>query len=963
MKKITLALLCILSIKLSAQEYFQQEANYTINVALDDQAHTLKGYEYIQYTNNSPNDLDFLWFHIWPNAYKENTTALFQQDLEDGSKKGYYATEQEKGFINGLDFKVNGERVRWNYHPEHIDICKLILNKPLKAGGSIQISTPFFVKIPDAKFSRLGHVDQSYMITQWYPKPAVYDIDGWHPMPYLNQGEFYSEFGSFDVSITLPSNYTVGATGDLQNPEEIARLNKLAAITDTITNFSDDMSFPFSDLSTKTLRYIQSNVHDFGWFADKRFHVLKGEVELPHSKEKVALWTMFTNNEADLWKNSIEYMHDAVYYYSLWNGDYPYKHCSAVDGTISAGGGMEYPNVTVIGEMGNAISLDAVITHEVGHNWFYGMLGSNERDHPWMDEGLNSHNEMRYMRIKYPDFNMVTGDLPKFIKKTLDLEDYTNKNIYGEMMYFMNVWTGKDQPIELHSCKYTGMNYGGIVYSKTAIVFDYLMAYLGEDVYDECMRTYFKKWQYKHPQPKDLRVVFEQVTEKDLSWFFDDMIKTTKHLDYSISSIKKETKDLLITLKNTGEIKGPVIISGIKDGKSMTPLWIEGFEGEKTVRYFNGEYDNIRIDYNGDMPETNRNNNSMRTKGILRKAEPLRPQILGSFYHPEKTQFFFLPMYKWNAYDNSSFGIMLYNRFLPKEGFSYKLTPMYSTAAKNHVSGSTNLGYEKHNQSALISRYKLGIRADQYLYTSTEQYRRFSTSLELDLKKENLRSKKQSFISVSFIHLDKGNETVQFAKANYTYFNKRTISPYSMHLKTELGKKFTKANLIINYNHHINRKKSLQLRAYTGFVQAENEDYNLKMSAWNGLNDYMFSSKALGRNETDGIYTQQLFMAEGGLKHHSNISSDKWLSTLSAEYNLTNRIRLYAEGGTNGTDIAYGAGLRIPLLWSPFTGKNIINIYLPIYTENGMVDMKIYKDFFRFEINFDLQFSDMLSFD
>ena len=963
MKKITLALLCILSINLSAQEYFQQEANYTINVALDDQAHTLKGYEYIQYTNNSPNDLDFLWFHIWPNAYKENTTALFQQDLEDGSKKGYYATEQEKGFINGLDFKVNGERVRWDYHPEHIDICKLILNKPLKAGGSIQISTPFFVKIPDAKFSRLGHVDQSYMITQWYPKPAVYDIDGWHPMPYLNQGEFYSEFGSFDVSITLPSNYTVGATGDLQNPEEIARLNKLAAITDTITNFSDDMSFPFSDLSTKTLRYIQSNVHDFGWFADKRFHVLKGEVELPHSKEKVALWTMFTNNEADLWKNSIEYMHDAVYYYSLWNGDYPYKHCSAVDGTISAGGGMEYPNVTVIGEMGNAISLDAVITHEVGHNWFYGMLGSNERDHPWMDEGLNSHNEMRYMRIKYPDFNMVTGDLPKFIKKTLDLEDYTNKNIYGEMMYFMNVWTGKDQPIELHSCKYTGMNYGGIVYSKTAIVFDYLMAYLGEDVYDECMRTYFKKWQYKHPQPKDLRVVFEQVTEKDLSWFFDDMIKTTKHLDYSISSIKKETKDLLITLKNTGEIKGPVIISGIKDGKSMTPLWIEGFEGEKTVRYFNGEYDNIRIDYNGDMPETNRNNNSMRTKGILRKAEPLRPQILGSFYHPEKTQFFFLPMYKWNAYDNSSFGIMLYNRFLPKEGFSYKLTPMYSTAAKNHVSGSTNLGYEKHNQSALISRYKLGIRADQYLYTSTEQYRRFSTSLELDLKKENLRSKKQSFISVSFIHLDKGNETVQFAKANYTYFNKRTISPYSMHLKTELGKEFTKANLIINYNHHINRKKSLQLRAYTGLVQAENEDYNLQMSAWNGLNDYMFSSKALGRNETDGIYTQQLFMAEGGLKHHSNISSDKWLSTLSAEYNLTNRIRLYAEGGTNGTDIAYGAGLRIPLLWSPFTGKNIINIYLPIYTENGMVDMKIYKDFFRFEINFDLQFSDMLSFD
>ncbi|MEC7863954.1 MAG: M1 family metallopeptidase, partial [Bacteroidota bacterium] len=470
MKKITLVLLALLNLNLPAQEYFQQEVNYIIDVTLDDKNHTLDGTVHIDYFNNSPNDLDFLWFHIWPNAYKDNSTALFKQNLELGEKNGYYSTEQERGFINGLDFKVNGKRVKWDYHPEHIDICKIFLNKPLRAGQSIRISTPFFVKIPDAKFSRLGHVDQSYMITQWYPKPAVFDKNGWHEMPYLNLGEFYSEFGSFDVSITLPSNYTVGATGDLQNPEEIARLNKLAKITDTISKFGKDMSFPVSDLTTKTLRYIQKNVHDFGWFADKRYHVLKGEVEVPYTKEKVTLWTMFTNNEADLWENSIEYMHDAVYYYSLWNGDYPYKHCTAVDGTIAAGGGMEYPNVTIIGESGNAKALEEVIMHEVGHNWFYGMLGSNERDHPWMDEGINSHHELRYMRKKYPEYNMLLDGLPKKVKKILDLEDYSNKQIAGEIMYLMHAWTGKDQPIELHSADYLPLNYWGIVYSKTAIV-------------------------------------------------------------------------------------------------------------------------------------------------------------------------------------------------------------------------------------------------------------------------------------------------------------------------------------------------------------------------------------------------------------------------------------------------------------------------------------------------------------
>ena len=197
--------------------------------------------------------------------------------------------------------------------------------------------------------------------------------------------------------------------------------------------------------------------------------------------------------------------------------------------------------------------------------------------------------------------------------------------------------------------------------------------------------------------------------------------------------------------------------------------------------------------------------------------------------------------------------------------------------------------------------------------------------------------------------MKKYNWLLQFVKANYTFSNERTISPYSLYLRTEFGKEFTKANVIINYNHHINRKKRLQLRAYTGFVKTKNEVYNLQMSAWNGLNDYMFSNKALGRNATNGLYTQQLFMDEGALKHHSNISSDKWLSTLNAEFNLTNRIRLYAEGGTNGTDVAYGAGLRIPLL------QNVINIYLPVYTENGMVEIENYQDIFRFDINFDFK--------
>ncbi|MES2396213.1 MAG: M1 family peptidase, partial [Bacteroidota bacterium] len=303
-----------------AQPYFQQEVHYTINVKLDDVKNEIAGDESIEYINNSPNQLSFIYMHLWPNAYKDHTTSLAKEFLKNQEKEFYFSKEKERGYIDQLDFKIDGQPAKYELLKDSIDICKLFLNQPLKSGEKITITTPFHVKIPSGEFSRLGHIGQSYQITQWYPKPAVYDRNGWNYMPYLNQGEFYSEFGTFDVSITLPKNYVLGATGDMIDGEkELEWLNQKVKETEAITSFdSKDLAFPASDNETKTLRFKQSNVHDFAWFCDKRYHVLKGEIETPHTKRKVTTWTMFTNAEGNLWKKSIQYMNDAIYYYSLW---------------------------------------------------------------------------------------------------------------------------------------------------------------------------------------------------------------------------------------------------------------------------------------------------------------------------------------------------------------------------------------------------------------------------------------------------------------------------------------------------------------------------------------------------------------------------------------------------------------------------------------------------------------------
>ena len=223
------SLLAIFNFSLIAQQknYFQQTVNYEINVTLNDIEHVVSGTINIEYTNNSPDELDFIYFHLWPNAYQNNETAFARQKREDGNTRFYFSDKKDRGEIRDLDFSVDGKMTTWEYDQKNIDIAIVRLPKPIKSGETILIKTPFTVQIPES-FSRLGHVEQSYQMTQWYPKPAVYDAEGCHPMPYLDQGEFYSEFGDFDVTITLPSNYVVGATGELQTESEIAFLNQKA---------------------------------------------------------------------------------------------------------------------------------------------------------------------------------------------------------------------------------------------------------------------------------------------------------------------------------------------------------------------------------------------------------------------------------------------------------------------------------------------------------------------------------------------------------------------------------------------------------------------------------------------------------------------------------------------------------------------------------------------------------------
>ncbi|WP_231490430.1 M1 family metallopeptidase [Pedobacter sp. Leaf170] len=497
------------------QNYFQQHLTYNIDVSLNDKEKSLKGFETIVYKNNSPSNLDFIWFHIWPNAYKNESTALFQQIKTDTSRKEKLKNVTY-GSIDGLNFKVGGKTAKTEAHPnpQYIDVIKVLLPEPLKPGDSVTISTDFNVKLPNY-FSRSGFADTQFIITQWYPKPAVFDKDGWHEFPYLDMGEFYSEYADYKVNITLSSSYVVGATGVLENADELKAYKTIGAKNTANRGNKPELYKNDGKSETKKLTYSIKNVPDFAWFADKDLVVQYDTVQLASGKV-VDAFSFYHNKKNTLWVNSIDYIKDATKKYSKWVGEYEYPTVQAIEGPKNnASGGMEYPTITLITSPdAKKETLDGVITHEVGHNWFMSMLGSNERMHTWQDEGFNTFYQFRYEAEKYRS-NSIFGDVIPANVKELPADKF-QASIYGALA---NV--PMESAIETPAADFkTSEEYGLISYAKTALWLYILEAEIGQEKFDKAFQAYFSEWKNKHPTPADFKASFEKSLGVNLDRYF-----------------------------------------------------------------------------------------------------------------------------------------------------------------------------------------------------------------------------------------------------------------------------------------------------------------------------------------------------------------------------------------------------------------------------------------------------------
>ena len=952
------------------QAKWQQHVDYSIQVELDTTNRSLKGFEQFIYTNNSPEIIYEFYLHLWPNAYKDNKTPLVKQQLENGVTDLFFAKEEMHGWIDSLKPQINGIPIELLFEKE-LDYARIRLPQALLPGQKLTFTTPFVVKLPGKIYSRAGVENGIYCISQWFPKPAVYDANGWNPMSYLDQGEFYSEFGRFEVEIEVPKDYVLAATGNLQNPEEINWWKEKVE--------NPKVENPAVG-STKKLLFIQDSVHDFAWFCGKNFLINKSEVKL-NSGKIVDTWLLSENQDKEKRKKGVEYINDAIDFYSKKVGEYPYSHATVVITPLESGGGMEYPTIT------NCQSIDkTTIIHEVGHNWFYGILGSNERDYPWMDESLNTYYENRLSRDgkKNEDGIASIGGLKLGIK---DIDQ-------AKLMYELSGRKNEDQAGNLNSTVYTDANYGGIIYAKNPLAFSYLQSYLGTKVFDEMMQSYYEKWKFKHPLPQDFINHVNRFTGKDLSWFFDDVLGSEKKQDIKLSKIKNGLK-----FYNVGSLKGPVPISMLIGDSLVETKWFEANAANKVSFESFENYGRIsetdkknlifRIAFREAPLECYQGNNFVRTNSLFFGTPWKIKPILG-LESPKMKKTFIMPLYAWNNYNKSMLGIGFYNSLIPQAKNEYVFTPLYSFETKD-LNGYAQYWHNFYPLQSKIKNIQVGAKfarfgnrayfnktvndSNSYVNNEAGTYEKFEPFVRFQLKPKNPRSNIEQSVTLRYVMVNEqkvgSNYFNDFKNhrgifnINYQYARDYKLYPINAEIDYQSGLKNSEiSRLAITVEQGLlykDGKKKASIRFFGGmfFKQFEGagntiNELNQERSFFNlggtaGENDYLYDQTMFARSEyprsnsVNSVYANQIIMRDAGFRNFANVgNTDKWI--IAANFTIPI------------PKIPIPIGFYYDINYSPvntFNTSTSKNEYVNQTTYSGGIYFQVYKDIFRIYFPFE----------
>ena len=933
-------LLC--SLFLSAQsDYWQQHVEYRINAKLDTSTHIIKAKCGIQYFNNSPDTLDRIYFHLWANAFSNKTSSYADQALKMGMTDYYFADDSELGGYQEISVALPSEEdeLPLIYVDDQKEIAFVAIEGGIPPGQEMSMIFYYELKVP-SYFARLGKSGDLYNMVAWYPKPAVYDRNGWHTFPYLSMGEFYSEYANYDVTVSAPKDFTIAHSG-----------------YETKRYTNNDYQYIDTRLE---------NAHDYAWFISPDFIVEEEKVKLRN--DQIVDVKIYRKSGDTIWKEAMLYTKQVLMYMADYMGDYPYSTLSIVQGEDSGlGGAMEYPSIKIIKNVKAADALEYYIAHEVGHAWFYAAIGSNERDESYFDEGLASFLEQKYTAHYYNGANYQNRKLPSLLidsDKPI-LRHFTEGQICRHM----------HQPLTTPVSELSAINYGLNAYQIGSTLIAHLESLFGFDKVREILRRFYTKWKFKHPTYQDLLTHIERESQIDLSGYND--ILAGHAVDASISKVTGGT--IRIANKGKSEIMMPLLITyedGTTERENITPTQQEIIlEKDKKIKSAILDPEQTSLDIN---PENNR---------YPRPGIGIR--IFPGFDSPSQKDIYLSPLIGYNSYDGIMLGLSMYNSTFPAKNLKWNITPFYGFDSGQLV-GQSWISYDTRPKSDKIRKiqYRLGVKSfsisNENEYSDPLRYLRIDPSISIHhnyspaSKKYSKTTLRQLWVGTEypFSNVNISTYSQNITRLTHNRYDFNVLQPNELEVELEYNRyninsvfgtsDYLKLSLDYRRGFLFSKKKRFDVRFYAaGFItnsQRQSSSYNNLLAQGSiallsqGFTDYSYDDYFLDRQGNAKNAYRQIGYHGGGFKDalggaYGRIGqSNDFAMAINLKSHFPfgptkNPLKLFFDAGYARTksfsadplvgEIFYSGGLMVEF------GDGLLGIYLPFIASSNISD--IYK--------------------
>jgi len=880
-----------------------------VNARLIDSTHTIQIDQEITFVNTEEKELTSIYLNDWNNAFSSKTSPLAKRFAEDYARRFHFAKDSERGYTTINSVKKNsGKALEWDRPENIVDLLRIKLEKPLAPGDSISLSLKYQVKVPDDKFTSFGRNDQGdYKLRYWYMLPAPLD-DGWKLYSHKDLDLQYVNSYKINISIDIPTEFYATTSLDLLSTETKQGYKTITFEGDNRIDSKMYLtkSFIFESIKSSSNQVI-TNIQD----EDIQFELKNTLLERTIN---------FLNRRLG------KYPHNNIFVTQEDYSNSPIYGLNQLPGFIRP-----FPD---------GFQYDIKLFKTITNNYLENTIFLNPRAEKWVTDAIMVSLMMDYVDEYYPKMKLI-GSLSNIIGirwfHAADLEF----NDQYQFLYMNVARMNIDQPLTTSQDSLVKFNKNIANSYKAGVGIKYLEEFLGGQSVKQSISEFYSEYKLKPVNDKDFVRLLEKNAKKDISWFYEDYVKTNKKIDFKIANVDKLQDSLKVTIKNLRDNEMPVSLYGLRDGEVIYKEWVEKVRDTKSIKIPNNDIERLALNYEQEIPEFNQRNNYKGVTKLFNK--PFQFRFFQDVEDPRYNQIFFMPEFDYNLYDGVSIGPKLYNKTVLSKTFNFSISPKYGFNSKTVVgSASFYNAHQFENKDLNLIYY--GIGGSRFSYGYDLFYEKFTPFLVFSFRNSYLRSNERQRLSIRNINVSRDQNPedpllvpdYNVFNVNYSYSNPNFLKHLTASLDYQLSDKFSKVSVTAEYRKLFTNNRQINVRFFAGtFLYNDVRSNDYFSFALDRPTDYLFDYNYYGRSQGTGLFSQQIIVAEGGFKSQLQPEyANEWIGTINASTNIWKWIYAYGDvgivknRGDNGK-LLYDSGIRLSLV------QDYFELFLPVYSNLG----------------------------